>query len=273
MSPGGIAVSVISPTRYLGHFAVQSPPTVHYVGAHRVLTDPAYGNFYRDQADRGAHIVVDNGVFELGTPLAPDDLLRAARAVRASELVLPDHPHDGRATCAATADAARLLDCRAGGLGLCGVIQGRDDDDWRRCLEFMSTCGYLSAIALPAPKRTVGRPGLAYNRVAATHHLEKAGLVLAGLDYRLLGLGDSGHLELERQQRHSWISSVDCATPVIMGALGRIIEPGVAYRKPDVPVDSITDIPADRIPLVHRNIAMLRAAARCAIAVPEGTAP
>ncbi|MFF4837712.1 hypothetical protein [Streptomyces sp. NPDC001315] len=38
--------------------------------------------------------------------------------------------------------------------------------------------------------------------------------------YRLLGSGRTGHLELIGQREHEWISSVDGAAPVILGAMG-----------------------------------------------------
>jgi len=98
----GISVSVIAPAAYLRDFVAQSPATVHHVAGQRVLRDAAYRAFFREEARRGAAIVVDNGVFDIGRPLDPEDLVRAARAVDAEEIILPDVMHDGPATMRAS---------------------------------------------------------------------------------------------------------------------------------------------------------------------------
>src|SRR5215469_12429964 len=97
-----INLAVIAPTRYLCQFANQVPPTIHYIAAHRVLHDSGYRRFYLDQGQLGASLVLDNGVFDLGRPMEPGDLLRAARQVGASEIVLPDVIHHGHATTLAS---------------------------------------------------------------------------------------------------------------------------------------------------------------------------
>jgi hypothetical protein len=67
----------------------------HLVLAHLVLKDPAYADFYRSKSDNGEHILLDNGMMELGAPLPVDDLLRAADIVHATEVVAPDYLSDG----------------------------------------------------------------------------------------------------------------------------------------------------------------------------------
>jgi hypothetical protein len=74
---------VIAPPDYLDAFAAQEPARVHHVAAQRVLTDAAYSAFFYREAQRGAEIVVDNGVFDLGHALPATDLIAAARAVEA----------------------------------------------------------------------------------------------------------------------------------------------------------------------------------------------
>ena len=97
-----IDVSVIAPPAYLDAFVAQEPARVHHVAAQRVLTDPAYRSFFRHEAQRGAEIVVDNGVFDLGHALPAPDLIAAARAVDAREIILPDVMRDGPATMKAS---------------------------------------------------------------------------------------------------------------------------------------------------------------------------
>ncbi|SEP48365.1 hypothetical protein [Amycolatopsis saalfeldensis] len=264
----GIALSVICPTRNLTELADQDPPTVHYLAAHRILTDVPYVDFYRDQGNRGAHLIVDNGAFELGSPLSSAALLHAARMVGAHEVVLPDYLHDGTSTWAASSAAARELMDNEYGIGLCGVVQGADDLDWYRCLERMTECAFLDSIALPAPKRS-DSSGPAFNRIAATAYMAERGLVDPNICYRLLGLSDSGDIELARQRRHTWIKSVDCATPVVMAALNIAILPGEGYRKPELSVEHIDSLNSSMLALARSNVTVLREAAGCDIRFPH----
>lgn len=82
------------------------------------------------------------------------------------------------------------------------------------------TSDWAGAIALPASRRPDPDGQLCRTRWLATAYLKDRGLVDDLIVYRLLGLGRTGHLELIEQREHEWISSVDGAAPVILGAMG-----------------------------------------------------
>lgn len=91
----GIDFSVIAPPAYLKHFVAQEPARVHHVAAQRVLSDEIYRGFFTREAERGAEIIVDNGLFDLGYAL-PHGKPRRSRAGGVRE---GDHPagrHAGR---------------------------------------------------------------------------------------------------------------------------------------------------------------------------------
>ncbi|HEY6797076.1 MAG TPA: hypothetical protein VI248_20580 [Kineosporiaceae bacterium] len=265
-------VSVIAPTAYLRDFVAQEPATVHHVAAQRVLHEPAYRSFFRAEADRGAWIVVDNGVFDLGRALEAPDLVQAARMIGAHEIILPDVRQDGPATTLASDRAARRLLDLTDDLNLCAVVHGADGPTWLRCYEHFATSSYVSAIALPASRRHLDSRELCQNRVRATAYLADQGLVQDRLTYRLLGLGRTGHLELTQQTRHRWLSSVDCAAPVILGAMGVPMLPDGPYTKIHTPrIDALDPIDPRRFPLIRANIATVRRAAHCPLTIPEDT--
>lgn len=268
-----ITVSVIAPTRHLQDFVAQDPPTLHYTAAQRLLDDHEYRRFYAEESERGARIIVDNGVFELGQSLDATDLVRAANAVHATEIVLPDVIQDGAGTVRASADAALHLARLTSDFRLCVVVQGASNDDWRRCYDHFVAAPYVQTIALPAPLKTSRHTGVAYNRIEATRYLNDRRLVREDRVYRLLGLGDSGHLELAEQRQHTWIHSVDCSSPVTMGALGIAIAAGSPYTKTAVRVDELAEIPDTRHGLVYHNIAILREAAGCSLRPVRETSP
>ena len=80
-----IAFSAIAPPDYLDAFVAQEPAGVHHVAAQRVLTDATYRSFFQREAQRGAEIIVDNGVFDLGHALPAADLVAVSlESVRTS---------------------------------------------------------------------------------------------------------------------------------------------------------------------------------------------
>lgn len=267
-TPKRIDVSVIAPAGYLREFVGQSPATVHHVAAQRVLNDDTYRQFFAAEARRGAEIIVDNGVFDLGASLPPQQLLHAARAVNAVEIILPDVMHDGPATMRASDRAATELLELGCELRLCAVVHAADDTEWQRCYEHFVTADYVGAIALPASRRKTPSQELCKNRVAATRHLDEHGMVDDRLIYRLLGLGRAGHLELFEQREHDWIASVDCAAPVILGAMGVRMHPDGPYTKiPTPPVDALGVIDPALFALIRDNIAAVRHAANCPVQI------
>jgi len=264
----GISVSVIAPAAYLREFAAQEPATIHHVAAQRVLHDPGYQEFFRAEQQRGAEIILDNGVFDLGHPLHADDLVTAARAVNAAEIILPDVMHDGPATIAASDQAAAQILALTDEFRLCAVIHGGDDTQWHRCYDHFMAASYVGAAAFPASRQPGPSPALSRNRAAATRYLDNHGLIDPGRIYRLLGLGRTGHLELSEQREHPWISSVDCAAPVLLGAQGVRLLPGGPYEKVPTPrVETVTVIDPARFPLIRDNITTVRQAAGCRIRI------
>ena len=262
---GKIDVSIIAPTRYLEAFASQTPSTIHYTAAQRILNDDDYLRFYKDEAERGARVIVDNGVFDLGQSLDPADLVRAAKAVHAAEIVLPDIIHNGAETMRSSDAGARAIHRISTAFELCAVVQGASDNEWLRCHEHFSKASYVSSVALPAPMSSSRPRGIAFNRAVATEYLDTSGLANPALTYRLLGLSNSGHLELSAQRRFPWIRSVDCSSPVTLGADGRAIQPGVPYRRSSTPVDKVRELSEFHMELIHWNIGVIRRAAGCKI--------
>jgi hypothetical protein len=258
----GISVSVIAPAAYLRDFAAQDPATVHHVAAQRVLADPEYRAFFLEEAELGAAVVVDNGVFDLGEALPAADLVRAARAVHAQEIILPDVMHDGPGTIRASDRAAGEILEITDEFRLCAVVHAADDREWNHVYDHFASRDYTGAIAFPASRSREPSRELAKNRVAATAYLEESGRVVPGLTYRLLGFGRTGHLELIAQRAHIWISSVDGAAPVLLGVMGVRMLPRGPYDKPPTPrVETIGHIDPGRFALIRDNINAVRAAA------------
>ncbi|MGW0708911.1 hypothetical protein ACWD4G_23680 [Streptomyces sp. NPDC002643] len=266
-----IDFSVIAPPAYLEQFVAQEPARVHHVAAQRVLSDAAYRAFFAREAERGAEIIVDNGVFDLGYALPAAQLVDAGRAVGAKEIILPDVMRDGAATVKASELAAKEIKDLAGdAFRLCAVLHAADDEEWLRTYDALVSSDWAGAISLPASRRPDPNRQLCRTRWAATAYLEEHGLVEERLVYRLLGLGRTGHLELVEQREHDWIASVDGAAPVILGAMGIALLPDGPYEKPSTPrIERLGPIPEDRFDLIRHNIAVVRAAAGSSVTIAQ----
>ena len=124
------------------------------MAAQRVLSDAAYRAFFAREAERGAEIIVDNGLFDLGYALPAAGLVEAARAVSAREIILPDVMRDGAATLKASEKAAReIRDLSGDAFRLCAVLHAADDDEWLRTYDAFVSSDWVGAIALPASRR------------------------------------------------------------------------------------------------------------------------
>jgi hypothetical protein len=263
-----INVSVIAPAAYLREFVGQEPATVHHVAAQRILQDPAYRQFFLEEQQRGAAIIVDNGVFDLGESLDPKALVRAARAVNAEEIILPDVIHDGPGTIRASDQAATAILDLSDEFRLCAVVHAADDTQWHRCYDHFVSSDYAGAIAFPASRRKEPSQELCKNRLAVTRYLDHRGLVDPGRIYRLLGFGRTGHLELVEQREHTWIASIDGAAPVLLGAMGVRMLPDGPYEKIPTPrVETVKEIDPARFQLIRDNIMAVRNAAGCPIQI------
>ncbi|MFD5722693.1 hypothetical protein [Streptomyces sp. NPDC127036] len=271
ITTAGIDFSVIAPPAYLENFVAQEPARVHHVAAQHVLSDEIYRAFFAREAERGAEIIVDNGLFDLGYALPADSLVEAALAVSAREIILPDVMRDGAATLKASEKAAReIRELSGDAFRLCAVLHAADDDEWLRTYDAFVTSDWAGAIALPASRRPDPDEQLCRTRWVATAYLQDQGLVDDLLVYRLLGLGRTGHLELIEQREHEWISSVDGAAPVILGAMGMALLPEGPYEKPSTPrIEKLGPIPEDRFDLIRKNIRVVRAAAGSTVTIAK----
>ncbi|MGC0400316.1 hypothetical protein RKD27_002960 [Streptomyces sp. SAI-126] len=271
ITTAGLDFSVIAPPAHLEHFVAQEPARVHHVAAQHVLSDEIYRAFFAREAERGAEIIVDNGLFDLGYALPAERLVEAALAVSAREIILPDVMGDGAATLKASEKAAReIRELSGDAFRLCAVLHAADDDEWLRTYDALVTSDWAGAIALPASRRPDPEEQLCRTRWLATAYLQDHGLVDDLLVYRLLGLGRTGHLELIEQREHEWISSVDGAAPVILGAMGVAMLPEGPYEKPSTPrIEKLGPIPEDRFGLVRENICVVRAAAGSTVTIAE----
>ena len=139
-------VATILPAPYLH---LEEHNDYHLCLAH-LMGNKEYGGFFRDQAERGRFVMMDNGVVETGEPMPMRELIVIADHFGVKELVLPDALCDRATTLERGHEAiTRMVYARPSlrhHIDLVAVPQGEDEEEWIRCVNDM----------LDWPVRTIG---------------------------------------------------------------------------------------------------------------------
>lgn len=232
----------IAPTSYLKEYAIASK--THLVLAHLVDEDPAYGAFYRDRAQQGDFIMMDNSAYELKEPYAPDRLVDLARECGANAVVLPDYPFQaGQRTIEAAVNFLPVF--KRAGLGTFFVPQSTvgDLEDWVNSYKWAASHPDIDIIGMSILGVPNALPNVepAYARVVMSQLLLDRGVFAKNKHHHYLGLNAGPALELPSLLRMGTLDTVDSSNPVWMGVLGHEYSPNtdsfLPVRKVNMPVD------------------------------------
>jgi hypothetical protein len=113
-----------------------------------LLQRAAYTDVYQRAANGGDFIIVDNGEAE-GNRCSPQQLLDAARVLRASEIVLPDVIGDGPDTYKRAKKFVDKYGEEVQGYSLMAVAQGDNISKFMACIDLLATIPGVTTIGLP----------------------------------------------------------------------------------------------------------------------------
>lgn len=165
-------VATIVPVAHLG--LIRGEPYQMCL-AHLVARSGEYAEFYREESRRGSFVLMDNGVVELGYPMAMADLIPLAIHVGATEMVLPDAIGNAEETVEMARRGLLKVRAKARGIRIMAVPHGRNPREWSWCVRRL--------LGLPVDSIGVSKYTLRYE----------------GIDYRLQLLRDTpgGHMLLD----------------------------------------------------------------------------
>lgn len=217
-----ISVAPIVPTAYLQK--VCSNATTQLALAHQVIRDDAYRRFYKHQK---AHVILDNSAFELGQAVSDGTILETMGLIQPDEVVLPDVLQDHEGTIARVrsflGNVPRFTKQEA---IFMAVPHGKTLAEYIEC--------YIQLAAMP--EVAVLGIGTIYNRIfeggrRAIFRALKVRSQLADKPHHLLGLGDSGHFELQMLKEYDVIRSCDSSAAYMQASRGARIAADVPYEK------------------------------------------
>ena len=202
-------VATILPTNYLD--IIEDRP-YHMALAHLVGKDQEYTEFYRQQAEKGNYVILDNGVIETGKPMNIMQLVTCAKKIAADEIILPDVFQDDEATLNNACEAIPIARHELPGVKLMAVPQGKTLEEWVDCARMLLE---MDIDVLGIPKvltKMAGRDG----RLMA---LLELGNLLRGIEVHLLGC---------------WENPIECTVIEKASQAGRIrpvrgVDSGIAY--------------------------------------------
>jgi hypothetical protein len=184
----------------------------HLVLAAEVLQSKAYRDFYREASERGQFILMDNGAAEKGT-LSLSDLMKAAEAINADEIVLPDVMGDSAATFRASTNP-EVLDAVPPKMRAV-VPQGNTVHEWWACANLLA--GNMEFATLCIPKHAERFPGGRAGILKLVHKLNWH----TTYHIHLLGIWDDPWSEIASlREFRSWVRGIDTALPFALAQHG-----------------------------------------------------
>ncbi|MFA5582742.1 MAG: hypothetical protein WDA09_00895 [Bacteriovoracaceae bacterium] len=192
-----------------------------YALVHLFETRPAYYDFFVESLSRGRAVVLDNSVFELGTPFDPDRYLYWIEKLRPTYAIIPDKFGDADFTIEEVEKWVPKL--KTLGVKSMGAIQGSTMDELVRCYDAIADQVDRIAISFAQPAYAKAFPLLStdqariYGRHLLINTLEHYGTIRKSKPHHLLGLSLPQEMKLYRQSGFSFITSVDSSSPIVHG--------------------------------------------------------
>lgn len=205
------------------HFAAVAPLSIHKgiheycLGTYQLLIASVilkdidnYSAFWQSKLP-DQYIMVDNGVIEEGFPLPMEYLVRAAKAVEANCIILPDTIDDARMTVKlATVAVREYRSLEADGRELMGVVQGESLSECFACASDLINLG-VDRLAVPR--------GLTKNLGSRIHLVATLANIYRGVPIHLLGFSDNIPDDILAAVQ-AGVVGIDAATPVWLGLQG-----------------------------------------------------
>lgn len=253
----------IIPTAYLPHnpSPLDSSPQIHLLLAHQVLKDEKYVNYYLERKRAGDYIILDNSAFEFGKAIPTDLLKQAIQISKPDEFVLPDTLFEKGETIKRSLNFIKTF--KSNSIKFMGVVQGKTLEEWLSCYEYFSKYPSIYSIGLGAiysPKTVFDNKDtdrVISGREFLINKLIESNILNPNKPHHLLGLGDSGHLEIQQLKRYKWIRSSDSSAAYIQAKNGVLISINKEYKKIKEKVDFVDKFKKETLDLLIKNIQTL----------------
>ncbi len=225
--------------------------------AQRVLSDEIYTEYYKNEQLRGATIIMDNGACELGKSLDGESLLKAINAIKPDILVLPDSLDNGHETIQLSSAFIRNYSKYLSGIKLMGVAQGKTKEEWISTLKHFIDNKKVSMVGISNTDAVFSNHENEFSRYKTIGYLSELKILDGTKQVHILGLGNSGHLEIEKLKEFPFIEGIDTSAPVVHGAFGVQINYSQPYQKIRKYLDADAVLTENQINTIFDNLKVL----------------
>lgn len=216
--------AVIAPTGLLKKYCT----TGYHLALAHLMDDKEYVSFYRDAAERGEHVILDNSVIELGEPVDAPWLLTACKRFKPTELVLADFPRQMDKTVEWATNFAPMFKQTFPELKLMAVPQWThpgNAEQWMECHFRLADIEDVDTIGIPKFTKEL-RPQICamLHDYMVSYDIRPSGQDREPPEYHLLGTWGNP-IEIVELAKYDWIRGVDSKIPVRLGQLGIALHP------------------------------------------------
>jgi len=200
-------IAHIVPSNYL-HLIDKS--VYHMALAHVVREDHNYAEWYQKHSQKGAYVILDNGVEE-EVALELPEILEAADMIHANEIILPDVFRNGPATIESTfkaLDDPLVATAREAKIRFAAVVHGKDRGAWLDCFDKFNNDPRIDTIMIPKVVDDIWGYG---GRYAACAYIQASNRVMKDKQYHLLGIWSDPIEVFLHAGNHCWIRGLDTA--------------------------------------------------------------
>lgn len=186
--------------------------------------DPEYYQLFKDAVNAGREVILDNGVFELGSAWNADEFAKWVRKLQPTWYIVPDVLEDATGTVASFFNFIEHYPQLPG--KRIGVAQGANYEDMVNC--YMAIEPYCDMVALSfdfswfqdeqSSQSSYFQAML--GRQLLLDLLVDEGVINTQKPHHLLGVMLPQEMRYYTGPRFSWIYSVDTSNPVVHGLKG-----------------------------------------------------
>lgn len=248
-------IAFIGPTKHLKEFSCYKDNSYHMILAQHIIGDEKYREFYEERRRKGDFLLLDNGAYEFGQSVNKEVLIKAALLSQPNLLVLPDKRGFKKETIEMSYDFLNTLKHEIPKhTRIMAVTQGSNRADWLSCFLQFANDPDIDTIGISSTHGFLPRETHYFSRAETIEYLAENDLIPKGKTIHLCGVGNSGHIELERLKKFEFIEGVDTSAPVIHGLNNVRIIKNEKYTKILDLLDFDMEVEKSKYPIILENL-------------------
>ncbi len=234
------------------------------VMAHLILDSKEYLALIREIKSRGIYIVLDNSTPYLGKSVSHSNLLECIKLVNPDEVILPDVINDYKETIKLTEEFIKILPDK-GNIKFMAVPQGKTLKEYIKCYKSFSQNPLVDSIGLSFSvsdlfSNRLPNKDITYRENLINLLVDK-NILNYSIPHHLLGLADSGNVELKRLSKYSFIKRSDSNAGYKTANSNILLVNNKHYSKPNEPIDFFAKFDKEIYNTMKKNILVLNQSA------------